>query len=90
MLSDVFTSKQHFEWMLEVLLEVQKFHPAEDELVGQYLVVGICKAAAVTGLVSQGELGCVFHKQTLKCKGLPQSTDGGFHTSKIAKSVRKI
>jgi len=52
MLSDVFTDKAQFEWMLSMFLNIHRSHPAEDELTMQYLVVGICKAAAVVGLVS--------------------------------------
>ena len=44
----MFTEKAQYDWMLETLLEVQRCHPADDELVTQYLVFGICKAAAVT------------------------------------------
>ena len=51
-LSDCFTEKQQYEWMLSALLEVYRWHAPEDELVIQYLVVGICKAASVTGIVS--------------------------------------
>ena len=36
--------------MLDVLLEVQRVHPVEDELAGQYLVVAVCKAAAIVGM----------------------------------------
>ena len=50
-LSDCFTEKQQYEWMLSALLEVYRWHAPEDELVIQYLVVGICKAASVTGIV---------------------------------------
>ncbi len=50
-LSDLFTERQQFDWMLDNFLEVQRFHPAEDDLIGQYLVVGICKAVAVVGVV---------------------------------------
>jgi len=53
MLSDVFTDKSQFEWMLSTYLNVYRSHPAEDEITLQYLVVGICKAAAVIGLVSR-------------------------------------
>ena len=52
-LSDIFTEKAQFEWMLDTLLEMQKVHPAEDEQVNQYVVVGLCKAAAITGTVSR-------------------------------------
>ena len=51
-LSDLFTERFQFEWMLETLLDVQKVHPSEDELVLQYLNVGICKSAGVVGVVS--------------------------------------
>ena len=52
MISDVFTQRGQFEWMFDTLLEVHKNHPVEDELVTQYAIPGICKAAAVLGLVS--------------------------------------
>ena len=51
-LSDLFTEKHQFEWMIDNLLEVQRFHPWEDELANQYMVIGMCKAAAVLGMVS--------------------------------------
>ena len=51
-LSDVFNDKSQFDWMLTMLLDIQKSHPSEDELVMQYLIIGICKAAAVVGVVS--------------------------------------
>lgn len=34
-------------------MELQKLHPPEDEILNQYLVPAICKAAAVLGMVSQ-------------------------------------
>lgn len=43
--------KAQFEWMLDTFLEVQRIHPAEDEIIAQYLTFGICKAAAVLGIV---------------------------------------
>ena len=52
MISDVFTQRGQYEWMFDTLLEVNKNHPVEDELVTQYAVPGICKAAAILGLVS--------------------------------------
>ncbi len=58
-LSDVFTEKQQFEWLLDTFLELYKIHPSEDELVTQYLVVGICKASAVVGMV---RIGAQFHE----------------------------
>ncbi|XP_033632694.1 huntingtin-like isoform X2 [Asterias rubens] len=49
-ISDVFTQRGQYEWMFDTLLEVNKNHPVEDELVTQYAVPGICKAAAILGL----------------------------------------
>lgn len=34
-------------------MELQKLHPPEDEILNQYLVPAICKAAAVLGMVSK-------------------------------------
>ena len=51
MLSDLFIEKSQYEWMLETLLDVYRTHPVEDELVVQYIIVGVCKAAAITGMV---------------------------------------
>ncbi|XP_074640755.1 huntingtin-like [Tubulanus polymorphus] len=48
-LSDLFTDRQQFEMILDTLLEVQRLHPLEDELSNQYLIVALCKAAAVVG-----------------------------------------
>ena len=38
--------------MLDTMFEVYKAHPGEDEIALQYLNVGVCKAAAVVGVVS--------------------------------------
>ncbi|GAB6024871.1 hypothetical protein CHUAL_009985 [Chamberlinius hualienensis] len=53
MLSDIFTEKSQFEWMLDTLLDLYHTHPAEDEILIQYLGLGICKAVAVLGLNSE-------------------------------------
>uniref|UniRef100_A0A6P7F8J4 Huntingtin-like n=1 Tax=Diabrotica virgifera virgifera TaxID=50390 RepID=A0A6P7F8J4_DIAVI len=47
MISDLFTDKSQFSWMMEVFLELFKIHHSEDEFLYQYLILGICKAAAV-------------------------------------------
>jgi hypothetical protein len=57
-LSDVFTDKSQFDWMLTTLLDIHKSHPGEDELVIQYLIVGVCKAAAVVGVVRNYLIMC--------------------------------
>ncbi|RZC38340.1 huntingtin-like [Asbolus verrucosus] len=46
-ISDLFTDKSQFSWMLEVFFELSKVHTVEDELLHQYLIVGISKATAV-------------------------------------------
>ncbi|KAM4708326.1 huntingtin [Discoglossus pictus] len=48
--SDLFTERNQFETMYTTLTELQKQHPAEDEILNQYLVPAICKAAAVLGM----------------------------------------
>ncbi|XP_052100645.1 huntingtin-like [Mytilus californianus] len=51
-LSDVYVERDQYDWMLNILLETQKIHPAEDEMINQYINVGLCKAAAVVGVDS--------------------------------------
>ncbi|XP_056410998.1 huntingtin isoform X2 [Hyla sarda] len=48
--SDLFTERNQFEMMYTALTELQKQHPSEDEILIQYLVPAICKAAAVLGM----------------------------------------
>ncbi|KAJ8026358.1 Huntingtin [Holothuria leucospilota] len=49
-ISDIFTERSQFEWMFDTLLEVNKYHYVEDEIINQYVVPGICKAAAILGM----------------------------------------
>ncbi|CAG2221231.1 HD [Mytilus edulis] len=51
-LSDVYVERDQYDWMLNILLETQKIHPSEDEMINQYINVGLCKAAAVVGVDS--------------------------------------
>ena len=51
--SDLFTERNQFDMMFSTLMELQKLHPMEDEILNQYLVPAICKAAAVLGMVSE-------------------------------------
>ncbi|XP_077136171.1 huntingtin isoform X3 [Ranitomeya variabilis] len=48
--SDLFTERNQFETMYTALTELQKQHPSEDEILIQYLVPAICKAASVLGM----------------------------------------
>lgn len=52
-ISELFLERSQYQWMLDVCLEVSRVHPTENAILHQYLVVSICKAAAVlTPLVS--------------------------------------
>lgn len=51
-ISDIFTDKFQLSWMLEVFLELSKVHTVEDELLHQYLIIGISKTTAVLTPVS--------------------------------------
>ncbi|XP_061171379.1 huntingtin-like isoform X1 [Saccostrea echinata] len=53
-LSDLFVEREQYEWMLDFLFDIYKAHPSEDEIVMQYINVGLSKAAAVIGLDSSG------------------------------------
>uniref|UniRef100_A0A673TZ91 Huntingtin n=1 Tax=Suricata suricatta TaxID=37032 RepID=A0A673TZ91_SURSU len=48
--SDLFTERAQFEMMYVTLTELRRTHPAEDEILIQYLVPATCKAAAVLGM----------------------------------------
>lgn len=61
-ISDLFTEKAQFQWMLATCLELGKHHPLEDEILHQYLVFGACKAAAVLGPVSSFYAVLTFEK----------------------------
>ncbi|RUS73694.1 hypothetical protein EGW08_018541 [Elysia chlorotica] len=48
-LSDLFMEREQFEFMQDILLDLIKAHPTEDELSAQYIVAALCKATAVIG-----------------------------------------
>jgi huntingtin len=50
MISDIFTQEAQFKWMLTALSDLHKVHPVEDEILSPLLLLGLCKAAAVTGI----------------------------------------
>lgn len=52
-ISDLFMDKSQFSWMMDIFLELSKTHTVEDELLHQYLIVGVCKAASVLNPVSK-------------------------------------
>ncbi|BES96378.1 huntingtin [Nesidiocoris tenuis] len=46
-LSDKFSEAGHYEWMFHTFIAMYKSHPPHDEVMHQYLIVGIAKSAAV-------------------------------------------
>ena len=54
LLSDLLTERSQFEWLLAACVTLYQLHPVDDEIVLQYLVLGLCKAAAVLNAVSRG------------------------------------
>lgn len=54
-MSDLFTERNQFDMMFSTLMDLHKLHPPEDEILNQYLVPAICKAAAVLGMVCSSD-----------------------------------
>nr|XP_039263514.1 huntingtin-like [Styela clava]XP_039263521.1 huntingtin-like [Styela clava] len=50
LVSDFFTERQQFEWMFTSLNSLQLVQPPEDDIMLQYLVLGMCKSGAVLGI----------------------------------------
>ncbi|XP_060528068.1 huntingtin [Cylas formicarius] len=46
-ISDLFTDVTQFKWMQDTFLTLVKTHSVEDELLHQYLILGICKSVGV-------------------------------------------
>ncbi|XP_057187145.1 huntingtin isoform X2 [Triplophysa rosa] len=77
--SDLFTERNQFDMMFSTLTELQKVHPPEDEILNQYLVPAICKAAAVLGMDKViAEPVCRLLESTLRSTHLP-SRIGALH-----------
>ncbi|XP_022540225.2 huntingtin isoform X5 [Astyanax mexicanus] len=77
--SDLFTERNQFDMMFSTLMELQKVHPPEDEILNQYLVPAICKAAAVLGMDKvTAEPVCRLLETTLRSTHLP-SRIGALH-----------
>ncbi|KAM7009854.1 huntingtin isoform 2-T2 [Tautogolabrus adspersus] len=77
--SDLFTERNQFDMMFTTLMELQKLHPPEDEILNQYLVPAICKAAAVLGMDKAiAEPVCRLLETTLRSTHLP-SRMGALH-----------
>ncbi|XP_076231541.1 huntingtin [Calliopsis andreniformis] len=46
-ISELFVERGLYQWMLDTCLEISRIHPTENVILHQYLVVSVCKAAAV-------------------------------------------
>lgn len=46
-ISELFVERSQYQWMLDTCLEMSRIHPTENVILHQYLVVSVCKAAAV-------------------------------------------
>ncbi|XP_034181194.2 huntingtin [Osmia lignaria lignaria] len=46
-ISELFVERGQYQWMLDTCLEMSRIHPTENVILHQYLVVSVCKAAAV-------------------------------------------
>lgn len=46
-ISELFMERGQYQWMLDTCLEISRIHPAENVILHQYVVVSVCKAAAV-------------------------------------------
>ncbi|XP_068606729.1 huntingtin [Brachionichthys hirsutus] len=77
--SDLFTERNQFDMMFSTLMELHKLHPPEDEILNQYLVPAVCKAAAVLGMDKViAEPVCRLLETTLRSTHLP-SRMGALH-----------
>ncbi|TRY87598.1 hypothetical protein DNTS_005987 [Danionella cerebrum] len=79
LISEVVRSRNQFDMMFSTLTELQKVHPPEDEILNQYLVPAVCKAAAVLGMDKAiAEPVCRLLENTLRSTHLP-SRIGALH-----------
>ncbi|XP_046737508.1 huntingtin isoform X1 [Diprion similis] len=46
-ISELFTERSQYQWMLDTCLDLSRVHPIENEILHQYLVIAVCKATAV-------------------------------------------
>ncbi|XP_064465594.1 huntingtin-like [Ornithodoros turicata] len=50
MLSDIFMESTQFDWMVALFMDIYRHQPIEDQVLMQYLILGITKATSVVGL----------------------------------------
>lgn len=49
-MSDLFTEREHYTWMLNVCLDLSQSHHHEDLLLHQYVIIAVAKAMAISRL----------------------------------------
>lgn len=47
-MSDLFTERDHYLWMLDVCLHLSQTHHHEDLLLHQYVIIAAAKAMAIS------------------------------------------
>jgi len=47
-ISDLFTEREHYVWMLNVCLDLSQSHHHEDLLLHQYIIIAAAKAMAIS------------------------------------------
>lgn len=47
-MSDLFTEREHYIWMLNVCLDLSQTHHQEDLLLHQYVIIAAAKAMAIS------------------------------------------
>lgn len=47
-MSDLFTEREHYVWMLNLCLDVSHSHHHEDLLLHQYVIIAAAKAMAIS------------------------------------------
>ena len=68
MLSDLFYEKTQYDWMFSTLMTLQGHHIVEDELMNQYMLLGLCKAAAMQSAVSAFPVCASVGRMCVCCK----------------------
>lgn len=49
-ISDLFTERENYLWMLNICLDLSQSHHHEDLLLHQYVIIAAAKAMAISGL----------------------------------------
>ena len=61
-LSDLFFEASQFQWMFDVFVDLHANHPSVDDVMAQYLTIGLAKCASILEPVSCFTLNITFHE----------------------------